>query len=101
MDPTGSESTLNDLEPSTPASYQAFLFVELDIVVEDFAVSLGCIVVSKDLHGTDDLDSRVVGGDEDDGESLVTVGVLWVGETCGWLNRRRRSVRVMGNNKTK
>ena len=78
MDPTGSESTLNDLEPSTPASYQAFLFVELDIVVEDFTVSLGCIVVSKDLHGTDDLDSRVVGGDEDDGESLVTVGVLWV-----------------------
>jgi hypothetical protein len=79
VNPTGSESTLDDLEPSTPTSDEALGFVELDIVVENFAVSLGGVVVSKHLHGTDDLDCWVVGGDEDDGESLVTVGVFWIG----------------------
>lgn len=87
MNPTGSEPTLDDLEPPSPTADKAFLFVQPDVVVQDLAVTFGGVVVPKDLHGADDLDPRVIGRDEDDGESFMLVRVGWVGQADEDMDR--------------
>ena len=66
VDSTRSETTLDDLESSAPSSDQVVLGDD-DILVDDLAVSLGRIVVSKHRKRTDNRDSGVVGRDDDDG----------------------------------
>lgn len=62
------------LETLAPSEYQV-TYRNADVVVDDFTMALGGIVVSEHLHWADDLDTRRVGRNKDDTLLFVGIGV--------------------------
>ena len=64
------------LETASPAQDQV-AHGHANILVDDLAVPLRCVVIAKDLHGPDDLDSRSIRRYDDD--TLLVVAIFVVG----------------------
>jgi hypothetical protein len=74
VDTAGAETSLEHLEATAKvarATGNGLLKVEDDVLVDDLAVALGGVVVAKDLHGADNLDTGGLGVDEEDRVALV------------------------------
>lgn len=74
VDTAWAETTLDDLETTTPAADEV-ADRHADVLVQNLAVSLGRIIVSKHLHRSDDAHTGRVGGNDDDALLLVRVRV--------------------------
>lgn len=64
------ETALNNLEPATDATDDV-RERDTHVRVGDFEVALRSIIVAEDPHGATKLDTRRVGGHDDDGLLLV------------------------------
>ena len=62
------------LEALAPSEHQVAHW-HAHVVVDDFAMTFGSIIVPKHLHWANDLDARRIGRDEDNTLLLVGVGV--------------------------
>jgi hypothetical protein len=71
------QSTLNDLKTTTPTKNKV-AEGHTHIVINDLTVTLGGVVVPEHLHGSNDVDSGGVGGDENDTLLVVLVFVVRV-----------------------
>ncbi len=84
------QATLDDLQPHEPSCLQGYdeeylealapsehqvAYWDADIVVNDFTMTFGCIIVSKYLHWADDFDTGRISRNEDDTLLLVAIGV--------------------------
>ena len=69
------KTALDDFKSLTPSKDQVAQR-NTHIFINDFAVSFRGIIVTEHLHGTNDLDSGGVSGDND--HALLVVGVLVV-----------------------
>jgi hypothetical protein len=70
------KSALDDFKSSTPSKNQVAQR-NTDVLVDDFAMSFRGVIVTEHFHGTNDLDSGGVSGDNDN--ALLVVGILVVG----------------------
>ena len=68
------------LKALAPTVYEV-LQGDPNILIDDFAVAFRGIVVSENVHGTNDLYTGVVRGHNDDALLPVLVRVLWVALT--------------------
>ena len=84
------ETSLDNLEALAP-SIDKVADRHTNIVVDNFAVTLGSVVVAKDTHGTDDLDTRRVRRDDHNTLLPVLVRILGVAltehqvESAAWV----------------
>lgn len=84
------EAALDDLKAPTPTQNQVTQR-HSDILVDDFAVPFRSVIVTKDMHGTDNYYTRCISWDDHNTLLVIMVHVGWVAlphhkmEFCPWI----------------